>query len=97
MGFTSACLGGKVATSGAPFAPTSPIVATSATTITYTVAGASPGDIVTLGAGSAWPLGGTLYTQAYVSAANTVSIRYVNATAASIAVAAHDWNIEVKR
>lgn len=97
VGFTSACLGGKFATSGAPFAPTSPIVATSATTITYTVAGASPGDIVTLGAGSAWPLGGTLYTQAYVSAANTVSIRYVNATAASIAVAAHDWNIEVKR
>jgi hypothetical protein len=70
-----------------------PSIATlSSATLTITVEGANKGDVVT-----ATPptLAAGLTYEAYVSAANTVTVRITNVTAAAIDPAAASWTVKV--
>ena len=70
----------------------------SSATYTVTVPGAGQGDKVTITPISlSWPAPAGIDVRAFVSAANTVSIRYANGTASAIGVGAHDFGILVTR
>ena len=98
IGFAAACVGGKFTSTGSAFNPANPINATSVSTVTYTVNGARVGDKCTLTPTSGtWPLGAQIFADPFISAANTLSVRYSNPTAGNIAQATHDWVIEVSR
>lgn len=74
------------------------IASLSANTYTLTVTGAGQGDKVTLTpASTSWPVPAGVTVSAFVSAANTVSIRYVNNTGSPIGVGAHDFGVLVTR
>lgn len=63
-----------------------------------TVTGAKQGDKVTLTPASvAWPVPVGIFVTAYVSAPNTVTLRYDNATAGAIGIPNHDFGILVTR
>lgn len=98
VGAAAACVGGKFTSTGTVFNPANPINATSVSTVNYTVSGALVGDKCTVTpTGGTWPLGAQIFADAFVSAANTMTVRYSNPTAGNIAQAAHDWVVEVSR
>jgi hypothetical protein len=98
VGFAAACVGGKFTSTGSAFNPANPLVAGAVSVVTYTVAGALVGDRCTVApTGGTWPLGNNIYASAFISAANTMSVRYSNPTAGNIAQATHDWVVEVSR
>lgn len=69
------------------------IAAAASADLTITVTGAAVGDEVTVGLPAA-PTAGIIY-QAFVSAANTVTVRATNITAGAIDPAAQTFNVAV--
>lgn len=96
-GFVSPCVGQQFFTTGNAIS-VGVISSLTAATYTTTVSGASQGDKVTLTPSStSWPVPVGVTVSAFVSAANTVSIRYANNTGSAIGVPAHDFGILVTR
>ena len=97
LNFTNPCVGQKWFTTGNAITPGT-ITTLSDYIYTATVLGANQGDVVTITPSStSWPVQNGIVITAYVSAPNTVSIKYTNTTAGSIGVAAHDLGILVTR
>ena len=96
-GFTSPCVGQQFFTTGNAIS-VGTISSLTAATHTLTVSGAAQGDKVTLTPSSTtWPVPAGVEVSAFISAANTVSIRYVNVTGSAIGVGAHDFGVLVTR
>ena len=96
-GFAAQSLGEQFYTSGNAIS-VGVIASLTAVTHTLTVSGAAQGDKVTLTPISlTWPVPAGVEVSAFISAANTVSIRYVNVTGSAIGVGAHDFGILVTR
>ena len=96
-GFASPSVGSQFYTTGNAIS-VGTISSLTAATHTLTVTGAGQGDKVTLTPSStAWPVPAGVEVSAFISAANTVSIRYVNVTGSAIGVGAHDFGILVTR
>jgi hypothetical protein len=96
-GFPSPCIGQQFFTTGNAIS-VGVINSLTAATHTLTVSGASQGDKVTLTpAGTTWPVVAGVEVSAFVSAPDTVSIRYVNVTGSAIGIGAHDFGILVTR
>jgi hypothetical protein len=95
--FANPCVGQKWFTTGNAITPGT-ITTLDSYVFTATVLGAAQGDVVTLTpASTAWPVQAGIVVTAYISAPNTVAIRYDNVTAGSIGVGAHDFGILVTR
>jgi hypothetical protein len=96
-GFTSPSVGSQFYTTGNAIS-VGTIASLTAATYTTTVSGAGQGDKVTLTPiSTTWPVPAGVEVSAFISAANTVSIRYVNVTGSAIGVGAHDFGILVTR
>jgi hypothetical protein len=96
-GFASPSVGNQFYTTGNAIS-VGVISSLAAATYTTTVSGAGQGDKVTLTPSSTtWPVPAGVEISAFISAANTVSIRYVNVTGSAIGVGAHDFGILVTR
>jgi len=96
-GFAVQSVSETLGTTGNALAPGT-VNAVNSQTVTRTINGALVGDIVEIRTGTAaWPLSTGIYVQGYVSAANTVSLKYTNPTAGNIAQAEHDLTITVRR
>lgn len=96
-GFTTKSVGEQFYTTGNAIS-VGVISAGTANTFTTTVTGAVQGDRVTLTPSStSWPVPVGVEVTAFISAANTVSIRYANLTGSAIGVGAHDFGILVTK
>lgn len=97
IGFTTPCVGEQWYTTGNAISP-GVINSLASYTYTATVNGAKQGDKVTLTPSSTtWPAPAGIVVTAYISAANTVSIKYTNVTGSPIGVPAHDFGVLVTR
>jgi hypothetical protein len=97
VGFPTSCVGGKFTTTGSAFAPGT-VNTAAVNTVNYTVTGALVGDRVLIRPiTGTWPVANNVFPQGLVTATNTMTVRYSNPTAGNIAVAAHDWIVEVSR
>ena len=97
FGFVTFSVSESVITTGATFTPGT-ISSLSSYTQNITVIGTRQGDITTLSSSSTvWPIPIGIQVVVYVSAPNTVTFKYENVTAGSIAVPSHDWIYTVSR
>lgn len=96
-GFVTPSVSESVETTGATFTPGT-IASLGSYTQNITVTSAAQGDIITLSPSSLiWPVPVGIQVVVYVSAPNTVTFKYENVTAGSVAVPSHDWIYTVSR
>jgi len=96
-GFVTPSVSESVATTGNTFTPGT-ITTLNSYTQNITVTSARQGDIISLAtSATVWPVPIGIQVVAYVSAPNTVTFKYDNVTAGSIAVPSHDWIYTVSR
>lgn len=97
VGFTNPCISQQWYTSTSAITPGT-LAAGATYSYTATVNGARQGDKVTITpADATWPINAGVIINPYVSAINTVTLKYTNVTSGSIVVPAHDFGILVTR
>lgn len=97
VGFSTESVGEQIYTTGSAIAVG--VIAAGATALfNKTITGARQGDKVTITPISlAWPVPAGIVVTSYISATNTVELRYDNVTAGPIGVPPHDFGILVTR
>lgn len=97
VGFTSPSVGQQYYTTASAITPGT-LAAGATYSYTSTVYSARQGDKVTITpADATWPINAGVIVNAYVSATDTVTLKYTNITTGSIVVPAHDFGILVTR